>query len=204
MDEPGWYNRLVTVKLPHASRAEPSGKWTREDLLALPDDGKRHEIIDGEHYATPSPFTKHQVVLGNLYWLVRSHLELHRNGRVYFAPLDVVFSRHDVVEPDLLFVSDERREVVTQENLHGAPDLAVEILSESSRRYDEITKRQLYDRYGVREYWIVDPELETVKVYRRTDGAFARAAELPSQTGDELTTPLIPGLRISLRALFAD
>lgn len=204
MQGPGWYNRLVTDKLPQESQVERPGKWTYDDLAVLPDDGKRHEIIDGEHYVTPSPITKHQVVLGDLYYLIRAYLADHPVGRVYLSPLDVVFSRFDVVEPDLLFVSNERREVVAQKNVQGAPDLAVEIVSESNRRYDEITKRQLYERYGVSEYWIVDPEIETVKVYRRTGGAFARAAELSNEAGDELTSPLMPGLDIPLHSLFAE
>ncbi len=194
----------MTDKLPQESQVERPGKWTYDDLAVLPYDGKRHEIIDGEHYVTPSPIMKHQVVLGELHYRIRTYLADHPVGRVFLSPLDVVFSRFDVVEPDLLFVSNERREVVTQKNVQGAPDLAVEILSESNRRYDEITKRQLYDRYGVSEYWIVDPEIETVKVYRRTGGAFARVAELSNEAGDELTSPLMPGLAIPLRTLFAE
>ena len=204
MQDPGWYNRLVTEKLPHDSQVERPGKWTYDDLAVLPDDGKRHEIIDGEHYVTASPIMKHQAVLGQLYYLIRAYMADRPIGRALLSPLDVVFSPFDVVEPDLLFVSNERSEVLTRKNVQGAPDLAVEILSESNRRYDEITKRQLYDRFGVSEYWIVDPEIETVKAYRRTGGAFARVAELSNEAGDQLTTPLMPGLTIPLRSLFAE
>jgi len=88
--------------------ASPAVKLTYDDFVLFPDDGKRHELIDGEHYVTPSPNTKHQGVCGNLHWLMRSHLQEHPLGRLFFAPFDVVFSAFDVVEPDLLYMSRER------------------------------------------------------------------------------------------------
>src|SRR5258707_6400653 len=89
------------------SPAEPRVKLTYEDWLLFPDDGQRHELIDGEHYVTPSPRFKHQIILGNLYFLIRAWLELHPIGLVVFAPFDVVFSNFDIVVPDLLYVSNE-------------------------------------------------------------------------------------------------
>ena len=104
----------------------------------------------------------------------------------------MILSDVDVVEPDLLFVSNERRDVLGKW-IHGAPDLVVEILSPGTRRTDEITKRRLYERVGVREYWIVDGEIEVVKVYRRRDdGSFPREAELSREEGQSLTTPSHP------------
>src|SRR5438067_10562284 len=99
-------------------------KLTYEDFLLLPeDDGKRHEIIDGEHYVTPSPNRGHQTIAGNLFFALQTYLRQNRVGRVYFAPFDVVLSNHDVVEPDLIYVSDERIEILTKQNIQGAPDL---------------------------------------------------------------------------------
>jgi Uma2 family endonuclease len=130
-------------------------------------------------------------------------LREHPVGEVYAAPLDVILSDVDVVEPDLLFVSNERAEVLGTW-IHGAPDLVVEILSPGTRRTDETTKRRLYERAGVREYWIVDDEIEVVKVYRRQDdGSFAREAELSREAGHSLTTPLLRGFSLSLAELFA-
>jgi Uma2 family endonuclease len=123
-------------------------------------------------------------------------------GRVFVAPFDVVFSDIDVVEPDLLYIARERFHVLTAAHVRGAPDLAVEILSPGTRRTDEITKRRLYERFGVAEYWVVDPELDTIKIYRRRAVSFERVAELAAETNDVLTTPLLPGWSMSLAEVF--
>jgi Uma2 family endonuclease len=179
-------------------------KLTYEDLTHLPADGKRHEIIDGEHYVTPSPATRHQAIARNLTGLLFSFLRGRHVGTIFHAPYDVVLSPHDVVEPDLLFVSAARLAILTEANAQGAPDLVVEILSPGSRRRDEIVKRDLYERSGVTEYWIVDPEAETVKVFRRDakGGAFERPELLSQRHGDKLTTPLIAGLEMPLDEVF--
>lgn len=181
----------------------PSVKFTYEDFLTFPDDGNRHEIIDGDHYVTPSPNTKHQAVSASLAAIVWTYLKHRPIGAVFAAPFDVVFSDLSVVEPDLLYISRERAGILTDQQVRGAPDLVVEILSPGTRKTDEITKRKLYERFDVKEYWVVDPELDAVKVYRRDGGVFVRAAELTAEAGDILTTPLLPDLSISLTDLFA-
>ena len=175
-------------------------KLTYDDFLLLPDDGQRHELIDGEHYVTPSPVPRHQVVAGNLYYLIRHHLETHPAGHVYFAPLDVVFSNYDVVEPDLLFVSNARGNVVTQQHVRGAPDLVIEILSPGTRRRDETLKRDLYQRFDVSEYWVVDPVADIVHVYR----GLAAREKLSAAADDHLTSPLLPGLSLALVDVFRE
>lgn len=185
------------------SEPTPSVKFTYEDFLHFPDDGKRHEIIDGEHYVTPSPNIKHQRVATNLTVALGSYLKPHPTGEVFVAPFDVVFSDLDVVEPDLLYISRERSQILTEKHVRGAPDLAVEILSPGTRKTDEVTKRQLYERFGVGEYWVIDPERDTIKIYRRVEGAFVRVAELAAEAGDTLTTPLLPGFAVSLNEVFA-
>ena len=112
---------------------ETSTKMTYEDLLLLPEDGLRHEIIDGEHYVNASPITKHQRVSMRLIVEIGIYLREHPVGELFHAPFDVVFSRYDVVEPDLIFISNERREIHHDEEHPGSPDLLVEILSESNR-----------------------------------------------------------------------
>ena len=174
-------------------------KLTYDDFVLFPDDGMRHELIDGEHYVTPCPNTQHQRVSGNLHFMIRSWLETHPLGEVFMAPFDIVFTRFDVVEPDLLYMSHERAaEVLTSMNVQGAPEIVVEIASPSTRKRDDTIKRNLYERAGVTEYWIVDPKTDVVRVYRRVDTRFERAAELSREAGDSLTTPLLPGLRLPL------
>ncbi len=178
-------------------------KFTYDDFLHFPDDGKRHEIIDGEHYVTPSPNTKHQVVVGNLYMLLGTYLKAHAIGAVFLAPFDVVFSDLDVVEPDLLYISRERRKVLTDKHVRGAPDLVVEILSPGTRKTDETIKRRLYERCDVREYWVVDPELDAIRVHRRADAAFSCVGQLSAEQHDALTSPLLPGFSAPLTEVFA-
>ena len=186
------------------AQASSSVKFTYEDFLLFPDDGKRHEIIDGEHYVTPSPNLKHQAASGNLFGLLWTHLRRHPIGRIFAAPFDVVFSDLDVVEPDLLYVSRDRFEVLTRQHVRGAPDLVIEILSPGTRRTDEMTKRKLYERFGVLEYWVVDPELDTIKVYRRGEqNTFVRVEELTLEHEGVLTTPLLPGWSAPLGEIFA-
>jgi Uma2 family endonuclease len=178
-------------------------KLTYRDFLKFPDDGKRHELIDGVHYVTPCPATPHQRILGNLYFLLRSHLEQHGGGEAFLSPFDVIFSIYDIVEPDLLFISKERHHIVTDKNVQGSPDLLVEILSPSTRRRDEGMKLRLYDASDVREYWVIDPSAEVVRVYRRVDGQLAITKELARDDGTVLTSPVLPGLKMPLERMFA-
>jgi Uma2 family endonuclease len=178
-------------------------KLTYDDFVLFPDDGKRHELIDGEHYVTPSPNRSHQVIAGNIHALLWAHLDAYGGGQVFHAPFDVVFSNFDVVEPDLLFVSDERAaRIITPQNVQGAPDLVVEVGSPSTRRRDEKLKQQLYERFGVSEYWVVDPDLDLIKVYLAVEGRYVRVHELTNEQGDVLKTPLIPGLELPLARIF--
>jgi Uma2 family endonuclease len=181
-------------------------KLTYDDFVLFPDDGKRHELIDGEHYVTPSPNVRHQEIQGELFGLLWTYLQTHLVGRVYTSRLDVVFSRFDVIEPDIVYVSHERSaNVVTKANLQGAPDLVIEIGSASTRQRDETIKRHLYERCGVSEYWVVDPDIDVVRVYRSAgDGKFDRPIELSRESGDVLTTNLLPGLDLPLVRIFRD
>src|SRR5262245_38899584 len=185
--------------------ARPVVKLTYDDFVLFPDDGKRHELIDGEHYVTPSPDVRHQSIIGNLHFLIRLWLESHPVGRIFLSPLDVVFSDFDVVEPDLLYLSNERAaQVLTPLHARGVPELVVEIASNGTRKRDEMIKRQLYERAGVPEYWLIDPQIDVIRVYRREHERFARPVELSREAGDVLTTLLLPGLELPLRRVFRD
>lgn len=177
-------------------------KFTYEDYLLFPENGKRHELIDGEHFMTPAPNMRHQEISRNLLLAIGIFLKTHPIGKIFDAPCDVLLSDLDVVQPDLLFVSSGRFSIITEKNVQGAPDLVIEILSESTRKTDEVIKRKLYEGHGVSEYWIVDPELETIKVYRMKDQGYIRIAELSLEMKNTLTTPLLPGLQIPLTEIF--
>ena len=177
-------------------------KLTYEDYVLFPDDGRRHEILAGEHYVAATPYPRHQAVLGELHFWIGNFLRQNRLGRVFFAPVDVLLSKHDIVQPDLLFISNERLTVLKEKNVQGAPDLVIEVLSASTRRIDEGLKLDRYELLDVREYWTVDPTRTVVRVYRRAGDRLRKEAELTAAAGDRLTTPLIPGLEIPLAELF--
>jgi Uma2 family endonuclease len=178
-------------------------RYTYDDYLLFPEDGMRHEIIGGEHYVTAAPSRKHQIAVGNLHRILATFIYERRLGRLYPGPLAVVLSNEDVVEPDLLFISQERSAIEQDRGAFGAPDLVIEVLSPFTRRTDENLKRRLYEASGVREYWIVDPLQETVEVHLPAEsGEYRVAAELSAGAGDVLATPLLPGLAVPLERIF--
>ena len=178
-------------------------RLTYDDYVKLPDDGKRYEIIDGELFVNPAPIPRHQRIIGNLYFALRSWFEKRGGGEAFISPIDVVLGDHDVVEPDVIVIKSERASIIGEKNVQGAPNLVVEVLSDGSRRIDEITKRKLYDDAGVDEYWIVDGELELVKIYRRTASRFERVGEIGTEQGGTITTPLLPDFTLAIRDVFA-
>jgi Uma2 family endonuclease len=172
-------------------------KLDYEDYAAIPDDGRRHEIIDGAHYVNPAPTGYHQIILGNVLFALEKHVRSHHAGKVVTSPVDVALTDHDIVQPDIVFLRAGRTHLIGKV-VKGVPDLAVEILSESNRRYDVRTKYELYERAGVSEYWIVDPDELGVRVFRREGNRFA-----PVDVGDTITTPLLPGFTLPLSDIFA-
>ncbi len=138
---------------------------TYDDYCLIPDDGRQHEVVHGTLHMSPSPRYQHQKIILRLSSLIEQFARETGAGEVIIAPFDVVLSEHNVVQPDLMFISKEQRSILTDRNVQGPPDLVVEVLSEGNRKYDEEVKRKLYEQFGVKEYWIVDPELESIKVY---------------------------------------
>lgn len=179
-------------------------RLTYDDFLLFPDDGKRHELIDGAHYVTPSPRLRHQDLVGRLFFAIGNYLTAHPDaGRVFLSPVDVVLSFHDIVVPDLIFIAGDQTGIMTEANIQGAPALVVEVLSKRTRKRDVQIKRRLFEQRGVREYWLVDPELDTVQVLRlSTEGRLVRIDELTAEDGGTLTTALLPGCAIDVRTLF--
>ncbi len=182
-------------------------KLTVNELWALfPDETHvRHELIDGVHFVTPTPITRHQVLVSRLSFEIELYLRAHPGlGQLFGVPLDVVLSAHDVVEPDLILITADQLEILTPKNVQGAPALVVEVLSPSTRRRDIGIKRQLFDRAGVREYWIVDGKLNRIEIHRRDTGRLLRLADqIAADDGGVLTTPILPGFAFPLDRLFA-
>lgn len=174
-------------------------KLTYDDLVAFPDDGLRRELINGEAFVTPAPNTRHQDIVGRLFRAIGNYLEAHGGGQVFVAPYDVVLRKDNVVEPDLVFVADDRGGIVTPENIQGAPSLVIEVLSDPHR--DRHLKRALYARVRIPEYWIVDPDADRVEVYRLPRGKRVYPDPEVLAPGKALTTPLIPGFSINLAEL---
>lgn len=136
--------------------------FTYADYAAIPADGLRHEIIDGDHFVNPAPNLSHQHVSRHLQFQLMTEIELKGLGVVLNAPVDLQLSRHDIVQPDLVYVSKARQTILTPTKINGVPDLVVEILSPSNTKYDTEIKRRLYERCGIPEYWIVNPEDQTL------------------------------------------
>lgn len=175
-------------------------KLTYKDYELFPDNGKVHQLINGEHYMTPSPFTRHQWISGNMVLYFRNYLEANPVGYVFYAPLDVVFSDYDIVQPDIIYVSREKKEIIGEKHIKGVPDLLIEILSKSTENIDKKLKKDLYAQYGVPEYWIVDSETDIVLCYALKEGKYEL---LRSYTRHEtIDTALIPGLEIKLDKVF--
>jgi len=175
-------------------------RLTYDDFCALPDDGRRYEILDGDLYMSPAPVTLHQIAVGKLYRKLGDFVEDCRLGIVFVAPYDVILGKHDVVEPDLVFVSTARRSIITSKNIQGAPDLLIEVLSPSTADRDTRDKRNIYARCGVPFYWIVDPDRRSVLELQLVGSAYAPVAELTSPATFKPT--LFPGLAIELESLW--
>ena len=173
------------------------------DLDSMPDDGNRYELIEGELFVSCSPSLTHQSVAGNLFLSVKTYLIENPIGEIWMTP-GVIFSEFSGVIPDLVFVSQERRkEIASGDRIIGAPDLVIEIVSpgaESERR-DRLAKRQLYGKYGVKEYWIVDFQKRTIEVYLLQGQMLQLQSPLTEQ--DEITSSVLPGYRCKLETLFA-
>ena len=172
---------------------------TYQDYLQMPDDRNRREILSGDLYVTPAPTPLHQRAVVNLITLLQGYLARHKVGKLYASPVDVVLSQVDVVQPDLVFVSNDRLHLVTETSIQGAPDLVVEILSPSTARLDRGRKMDAYAQFGVREYWIADTDARTLEIYR-LEGQNLRLTSTSEATA--LSSAVFPDLTFDLQSLW--
>ncbi|ACV60981.1 protein of unknown function DUF820 [Desulfofarcimen acetoxidans DSM 771] len=173
--------------------------YTYDDYLKL-DDDNRYEIIGGKLIMVPSPKSKHQIISLELASTLLDYVRKNKLGRVITAPMDVVLSHTEKPQPDILFISKDRLNIITENNIQGTPDLLIEILSPSTAIYDRTEKSKIYYKYGVKEYWIVDPDIKCIEIFVPGEmnwnlfGAF--------NINDILVSPLLSGLEINMKELF--
>ena len=176
-------------------------KFSYLDYQNLPEsETKRYELLGGEIVMAPSPTPKHQRISWKLNDQLSRFIQANALGLVFYAPLDIILSGEDVVQPDILFISQERLGIIHEEAIHGAPDLVIEILSPATAGRDRTLKRTLYARSGVQEYWLVDSESKSIEVLTLGERGYQLAGRYES--GQKLISPLLPGLVIRLEQLF--
>lgn len=172
---------------------------TYEDYRRLPE-GAPYELIGGKLVMTPSPGKRHQIVLKRLLKLLDKHVEEKDAGEVLCAPRDVYLASTEVYQPDILFVAKDRLDISAEDKVNGAPDLIVEILSPSNAYYDLKKKFKAYEKYGVKEYWIIDPEEVSIEVYESVDGKFRPAGQ--SEKTGAISSVVLPEFNIKPEDVF--
>jgi Uma2 family endonuclease len=175
---------------------------TVEDLDAMPEDGNRYEVIEGELFVSCAPGLPHQLVTANIVHQMMTYLDNNPIGRVLPTP-GLILSKYSGVIPDLVFYSHTRgKEIIANDRLNAAPEIVIEILSPGRENIsrDRVAKRQLYAKHSVSEYWIVDSESRAVEVYRLTNQSLELVAAL--RDNDELTSPSLPGFACPLSKIF--
>jgi Uma2 family endonuclease len=178
-------------------------KFTYKEYRVLPDTGPRYQLIHGDLVMSPSPNTRHQTIVANVFAALYGFVKAQNLGRTLIAPLDVILDDENVCQPDVLFVAKSRLTILVPEGVRGAPDLCIEVLSPSRRDLDLEIKRVLYARHGVIEYWIVDPENRTVAIFRLQDDA-TTPLQILRRNSDLLSTPLLPNFSMSVEAVFSE
>lgn len=190
-------SEILTIAQPKTKR----DLLTYDDYVTFPDqDGIRKEIIEGELFMSPAPSIKHQLVLKRISQLLDRFVQKNFLGEVVFAPCDVIFSNINVMQPDILFISNENHEILTALNIKGAPDLIIEILSPSTIENDRKYKKLVYEKYGVKEYWIVDSQEEMIEVWALQDDTFQIFHE--AKKTDKFKSRLLENLELDLEKIF--
>jgi Uma2 family endonuclease len=181
----------------------PQGKivLTYDDYCLLPNDRNRYEILDGELSVTPAPRTQHQRTSSHLHVILANHIVANHLGDIYAAPTDLILAPTTVVQPDLIYIGNDRRRIVTERAIEGAPTLLIEILSPTTRHNDRVTKAQLYARYQISHYWLIDPDQRTLEAYDLAIDHYNLVAS--AQDAEVFAPSLFPGLSIHLADLWA-
>ncbi len=190
--------KVKETSLPYTA-AKP--KLTYRDYAQLPDDGNRYELINGELIIVAAPLTIHQKVNANISSQLIAFVEKNKLGQVFYAPIDVVLSSHNTLQPDIIFIEKKRKTIITEKNINGAPDLVIEILSPSSFYYDLFDKKELYEQHGVKEYWLVDPLRQWADLYVLKGKSFELVQHREKEGA--LHSSVLNGFTIDLPQMFA-
>lgn len=191
----------MKVKEQAASYMAHRKKYTYQDYLNLPGDGKRYEVINGELAMVAAPSTFHQTVLINLVNELKNFLNKEKVGKVLCAPIDVKLSDSNVVQPDIIFISQDNSNIITDNNVDGAPDLIIEILSPGTAYYDLVEKKEIHERFEVKEYWIVDPKKHRIEIYQNVNKWFEQNQRLELE--GIAKSLLIKGFEVNLENVFS-
>ncbi len=188
----------------YAAQTEQSpvqGQWTYRDYARLPEDGMRYEVIRGELFMAPDPRPLHQVVITLISYFLVEFLRVNRLGKTFVSPIDVVLPQQlgDPVQPDIVFIANERLSIVGELNIQGAPDLVMEVLSPSNPEYDRTLKYEIYAEAGVPEYWIIDPHERTIEVFALRDGSYEQLGRYGE--GETARSELLDGFTAAINEI---
>lgn len=178
---------------------EEKQKWTYQAYRTLNDD-RRYEVIEGELRMAPAPELGHQAISRDLAFAIWPYVKEKQLGKVFYAPCDVVLDKHNVVQPDLIFVSNENAGILKKDAIHGSPDLIVEIISPASIKTDRHTKKALYHKFGVREYWLIDPANKSVEVFTYAKNGYDLLALVIGE--GILQSGVIEGFHLDVKEIF--
>ena len=174
-------------------------RFRAEDIWETPDDGNRYEVIDGDLYLTPPPVVIHQRGGGRLYGYIWRYLDEHPIGEVFMAPIGVTLDASNGLQPDIVYVSNERRGIIKERGIEGAPDLVVEVLSRSTEARDRGVKLRRYAAAGVTHYWLLAPRTASLETYALADAGYETAATYGP--GCVFSPAPFPGLDVPIDAL---
>lgn len=194
----GWTGSVCEDESAISVETKPQGKLGYPEYACIPDDGCRHEVMDGEHVVNPAPDLYHQQLSRRIPFQLYTQIELSGRGEVIDAPADLQLSAWDIVQPALVVVLSHNRSILRAQKIEGAPDLVVEILATTTVHGDRVVKKELYRKSGIPEYWVVDPEACVVEQFLLREGVY----ELLGRHTDEIALQVLDGVRVSLRGVW--
>ncbi len=186
----------------NAQALKKARKLTYEDFMKIPYDGKQYELYKGDLFMVPAPSIRHQDIVVKLDRNLGVFVEKNNLGKLFVAPCDVVFSDNEIVKPDIIYISNKNLSIIKELNIQGVPDFLIEIISPTTSYNDKKIKKQIYEKYGVEEYWIIDPVNETLEVFVLEKGKY-KLDDIYSKN-DKVKVKSIEGLEVDLKRVFSE